>query len=578
MTYEWIRVKRPFADRKSKEEIRAEILDHYVRGIVKIKDEKYTFVSGTSSYSLNHIPYVTTDSDIEIWGTLNGQRYSFTYNEDFAIAGKKIVWNTAKNNPDNGTDYYVTYKYQGTKSTITDENSIALVYTAAEAFANALDDWYDELVYTRYSHPVETATGESLEGIGALLGAPKVQAQKAEGNLTLTFTKSVTVGDPCTILSGDTFATNATRSEESIEFETVTGSTFTSGTSGIVGIKAVKAGKRGLVGANTITIVQGSISNLSSVINPSSTSIGADKEADTEYRKRLPLAIESKGKSTENAFLFDLTSLPDVAKVKVKNLSRGASTADIWVIADTLPMSSIVRSKVTNTINSGTALGIDIRLQEPKIINMWVSGTITRLKGSDSGDAFLWLSGETETYFNNLGLNERVRTQQWFGRLTDNNDVISIDSWTVNETGSTVVFMNNDDEIFRLGVRASPTGSSLSVFSEMESLTSTGNYETGWNVLLGKDTYDSGLTNYASNIYEITAVYDSGGNEIASTNWSLNTGAPFLVDAGATYSGGSWRYLHWNTGATTVPPGGAKYSVGYKYVAVSWDVTTTGSY
>lgn len=557
---EWVKIVSPFEDRPTRAELRTQLRDHLTKGIIKVKNETHQMAAGTYTYTLEHSPYDPSATSMEIDGTYQNNRITFTYDVDYTISGRVITFDVNQRYPDSSSLFYVTYHYQGTKSGVTDEAAVSIASIITEVMGNAGDDFYDEQERVHYAAYSETATGENLERIGVLVGARRVQAAQAVGTLQLIFSRTATGGSPISVTANTRFSTKETATQGAIYFETTTGSDFTSGDNGIIGIQALEGGVNGKVGINTITVIVDSITDVDSATNLAATTGGVNDEEDDDYRNRIPLAKESKGKTTENAMVFDLTSLAGIASVTPKNRWRGNGTADIFVVASTLPMSAALKAQVQAAIDSGTAFSADISLSEPKVINAWVNAQLERTTNSDSGNVFNSSSGETHNYLVGLGLGERLIPQQFLSSLLTPADAIQILSWTVAETGG--ILYAEPDQVIRPGYRVTETGSGLSIFSEAEIITVTGDYTTGFKQELGVDTLDSGLTVYAYNVTQITAVWDSGGDLFtAGTDYTLTTGD-------------LWQHIEWISGGSYPT---AEYSVAYVYNAIQISVTNTGS-
>ncbi|RLB68361.1 MAG: hypothetical protein DRH04_06870 [Deltaproteobacteria bacterium] len=567
----WIKVESPFEDRPTRDELYSQLKDHVVRGIVKIKDETFQYVSGTNIYTLSQSPYSPSSDNFTIEGTYNGEPREFVFGTDYTVSGKTITWNPSEKVPDNNTNFYVDYTYVGTKSGLTDEDPASLVMIMLEATRNAIDDMYDDLERTYYSAYVETATGDDLKKIAALVGATPTPATKATGTLKLTFTKEASVGDPVVVPAGNRFSTRSSTNEDPIYFITTTGSTFTSGTYGYIGIQAEEGGSAGNVGNSTIVNIVDAITNVESCINPSATSGGNDAESDDDFRDRVPLAKESKGKSTANALQFDILNIGGVKSVTMRENWFATAHSAVFVVPESFPASETLKNHVQSAINSGMAFGCKATPQYPNVINAWLNVELERTAGSDSGAVFKTVSGDIWNYFENLGLGERFIQQQFTKEALQHKDAIRIKSFTIAETGNSDLYINSD-QVLRLGYRVSPTGSHVGTFNEAEIISCTGDYSTGWVSILGFDTFTSGLSVLATDIYEINAVYLSGGTlAVAGQDYRK-------YGTGISLSGHTWTAIEWLSGATNYPLNGTPYSVMYRYNALQIDTTATGEY
>jgi len=569
---EWVKVKYPFPIDKTREDIVNLIKEQLLYGKIRVIDEEHTFTSGVYSYQLDHFPYEVSSDSIEVSGTLNSNRHVFVFGRDYNIVGQNIVFDSNYDYPDNNTKFYVSYYYLGTKSGLTSEEPSSTTMIMIESVANALYDLYEEIKNSYYMTMISTATGSSLDSLATLVGCIRSPGAKAVGTERFYFSTT-----PVTIDTGTIVATQSSATQEQLLFETTSGGTYTTGSYVDIQIRAKEYGSKYNVGLNTVTVLLSPITNVSSVTNITRLRDGEDEESDEDFRRRIPLAVESKGKSTLNALKYDIEQISGVRSVKIMDRYRGNGTVDIFITPKTFPVSTNLSTIISNAIDSGKALGIDVGYVIPYVKNVWITGSGIRKYDSDAVNVFNTASGEIWDYFYNLEVGQRTRRNQLFGRMLDDNNLIDITNFYIREYDADLIVQQ--DVIMKIGYRVNDTGvqavrDDIDMFDCAEIIQCTGDYSTGWYVELGRDTYDSGLSIIAFDVYDVFEVEQDGTKFTEGVDWEF-TG---LDEGDETINGKHFKQLHWLTGATNYPVNGSYYSVKYVYDAIKFDVSSTGEY
>jgi len=229
-------------------------------------------------------------------------------------------------------------KLQTNLPNITDYNAGSVARELLQTIADELGrDTSDETVtslyqelYEKYLNQyLETASGEYLDKLVALTGVTRLDATKATGEVR--FTKSsyyITNNLPVDIPKGTKLSTVATANSPAIEFQTTetndAGGTKYTIPSGVdyadIDVEATNAGLDGNVNANTITVLSTSLSGISSVNNPDSTSGGTDEENDDDLRSRAQDALQALAKATIAAIRAACLSISGVQDVSIQDL------------------------------------------------------------------------------------------------------------------------------------------------------------------------------------------------------------------------------------------------------------------
>lgn len=181
-----------------------------------------------------------------------------------------------------------------TNTGIADQNLGSVTRTKAFAYASELDEYYFQLYKLNRAFYIKTATGDSLASRGSDFGLTRLPAVAAVGIARFTCS-----GD-ATIPNGTQISAPATTARDKILFETPSTGTYSRVGAGTIDvpITAVVAGSAGNLGASTITQLESSITNVTSVTNPSSTTLGAEEEDDDSFRERILRHIEGLSRCT----------------------------------------------------------------------------------------------------------------------------------------------------------------------------------------------------------------------------------------------------------------------------------------
>ena len=231
---------------------------------------------------------------------------------------------------------------------------------------------------------IDTATGDDLDAIVAILGVIRKQATYAEG--TVVFGRSDVYDTDIAIQYAQMVSTkqnNNINSGDILEFividddaKLVAGELQTT-----VNIRAIEPGNIYLP-ENTITVMNTPIIGIEYVKNTVEFYGGTNKETDDELRYRAKQALAGLGKGTSIALRSALLELTGVVDAIVMDVSRGVGTADIVVITSEIPPTTALQNKITDVISITKAAGIDVGVIYPTIKAQDVVVTITDITGA----------------------------------------------------------------------------------------------------------------------------------------------------------------------------------------------------
>lgn len=214
----------------SPDEIAEELREYYQYGYRPVYKESIIFSTGTLLYDLDCDGITTAKKvhDIQkVVGTKDGTRYEFVENVDYALFDSdddayydQITWDLGGDTPDDGTTFYVYYRYVVDTLPITDFQDGSVTKTIfIEAPSLLLYNIWLKLDEIAKNSFIDSASGQELTELGKLVGVTRNEATRATGHITLARPASLTSGE-ITIPVGARFSTNATSELPAIEFET----------------------------------------------------------------------------------------------------------------------------------------------------------------------------------------------------------------------------------------------------------------------------------------------------------------------------------------------------------------------
>ena len=210
------------------DELLTQTLENIIYGWHPVFYEKYIFNSGTSDYSLigDGSSSVDIHDILEVTGTVDDSEYTFTSGTDYNLTdstgnGKydTLSWETDNTTPDDGTTFYVSYRYQVEVTGLTDITPGSVLRTTVESIVIQIYRAFLKLQDVGRDSYVDTAIGTSLDLLGRIVGVERNEAGRATGYVTLR-------RDPTNTLStvdipvGTQLATVSTSTTPAVYFQT----------------------------------------------------------------------------------------------------------------------------------------------------------------------------------------------------------------------------------------------------------------------------------------------------------------------------------------------------------------------
>ena len=120
---------------------------------------------------------------VRVEGIVHGVRGAFAKGSDYALSDGMLEWLAGGRKPDVMSTFEVSYTF-GTPSPITDVNPGSVVRTIVEAIGREIEYLYAQTDYAYRAGFIDTATGNSLDLVVAIIGVHRRPAQNATGVVT----------------------------------------------------------------------------------------------------------------------------------------------------------------------------------------------------------------------------------------------------------------------------------------------------------------------------------------------------------------------------------------------------------
>lgn len=328
-------IERPY------QEVIDDILTAVVGGVVNeqiffdVKETLYKLAQPAST-----VRSVIGTRHVSVNGEPSVVRYSFTGDIDyvFSAGDNAIVWQTGGAWPDDETIFFVDYVKVNSLSPLTDINVGSVTRTLSEAIGREIATVYQQIELAYLAGFVDTATGGSLDLVVSILDVVRKTKEYAAG--LVTFFRDPAVPDGAiTVPQG----THLSTTKGDAAFVTAEERTLQRGQVRIdIPVRADDGfkGPAGIVPANAITTLAGSIVGIARITNFDPTVLGAADETDDDLRSRAKAKLQSIGKGTIAALaqaVWDehatLLEIRDPASAPEKRSDPGT----VYLLVDTKP-------------------------------------------------------------------------------------------------------------------------------------------------------------------------------------------------------------------------------------------------
>ena len=258
---------------------------------------------------------------------------------------------------------------------LTDFEVGSVARTVYESFAYEIALLHEKMRLVYLSAYVDTAEGQQLDMVVAILGIKRGEPEFAEG--TITFERDIGQQD-IEVPWGTLVATPETPTTPKKVYQTIENKLFPKEQTSLeVKIQAVNRGEAQVTPAETLTVLPRPIPGIKAVSNSNPTRFtGKRRETDEELRERAKNTLISSGKATILSLENALLSLPGVKDVKVREnfrfargqvtLTRGTDSGKITIAKGTqlTTTSKALAFKTTNqVVLAATANAVEVPVQ-----------------------------------------------------------------------------------------------------------------------------------------------------------------------------------------------------------------------
>lgn len=286
-------IERPY------QEVIDDILTAVVGGVV---NEQIFFDVKETLYKLSQpardVRSVVGVRHVTVNGVSTAARYSFRKDIDFFFSpgDNAVVWPAGGTQPDDETTFFVDYVRVDSLSPLTDINVGSVTRTLGEAIGREIATVFQQIQLAYLAGFVDTATGQSLDLVVAILDVRRKTKEYAAG--LVTFFRDPAVPDgTITIPQGTVLST----AKGDASFVSAEERTLQRGQARIdVPVRAGddSKGPAGVVPAAAITTFATAITGITRVTNFDATLLGAKDESDDALRARAKAKLQSVGKGT----------------------------------------------------------------------------------------------------------------------------------------------------------------------------------------------------------------------------------------------------------------------------------------
>ena len=234
---------------------------------------------------------------VSIWGARDGQPHEFRKGTDYQLSsdGRTVVLpEKGADFPDPGSLLYVNYIPAAAQPELTDLQIGSVLRTLCETTALELGRIYALLETVYQSGFVDTAAGDALDNVVALLGIERVRGGRPAGVVELT--RAPASPGELTIPAGTRIAT----ADGKVQYATTETVAMSPGQNSIR-VNAQDLDPNDPQPADRLTLLLVPIAGIASVTNPGPTAIATQDETDAELRTRAKNFLHGSERATLGA-------------------------------------------------------------------------------------------------------------------------------------------------------------------------------------------------------------------------------------------------------------------------------------
>ena len=282
------------------------------------------------------------------------------------------------------SEIYTTLKstFLSKQSRLSNIDEPGVIYAILQGVAQEFTSLYSLIDSTIDRAFLDTATGEDLDKIGALIGCERKSGTKATG--TLRFSRSTPADRDYIIPAGTKARTPLQPDKEYLSFQTTQDAMLSEGQTYVdVPAESVDVGVKYNVSSDKIIILETKVNGIVSVTNPAAFSGGTDNETDADYRARIPLYLEALKRATADSLKSAALSVSGVADVIVED-GATPGTVTITVVGVTGPVDAGTLADVEAAIEDYKGAGIIPTVQSAVTVSVSVTFDLYVLSGYDT--------------------------------------------------------------------------------------------------------------------------------------------------------------------------------------------------
>lgn len=272
--------------------------------------------------------------------------------------------------------------------------------TIIEALAIEIKSLYDTMSDVIDQGYCETATGQYLDKIGALIGCVRNGGVKATG--TVRFMAASAPASDIPIPEGTVVSTVIDGSGNRYRFLTIADSALLAGTTYIdVSVEADEVGEAYNLVASSLIIIETPIAGITSCTNLSATSGGIAEETDDHYRARIPLYLSGLKRATADSLESAAMTVDGIMDaVCTDGATAGTATLIVASASGTVPSETI--DEVEAVIEDYKGAGIQVTISAAT--NLTVNCTFDLYLEPEAVEATVKAAAEAavEEYLNNI--------------------------------------------------------------------------------------------------------------------------------------------------------------------------------
>lgn len=389
---------------RSYNQIVEEVLTNLTGGIVetvKFKVSSLEYELGDSNEKVARIAAVSfIDQD--------GLRQELIPNIDYFLKKDSniIVFEGKGNIPQEDSIVTVNYYLEGIKSHITDRNIGSVARTITEVFSREIATVHSELKNIYRSSFLDTASGESLDMLVAILGIKRFKADYATG---IVHFKRNTPAPADINIPASTVVSNI--SDKPIKYLTTEEKILRTGQIEVkVPVRAMNPGSENEVNARVISLMPKPVLGIEKVENPEDTVIGTRDETDEELRTRARRVITGSTTATVEALYLNLMGIPHLSSVNIVDRPKNIN-GRVDIVVDSSKEFDEVKEKVYEVLSRVKPAGIYVDVSHTQKVYPSYTFDITpgtSLSEEETEKIEAAVGGEIKEYFQALGPGENV--------------------------------------------------------------------------------------------------------------------------------------------------------------------------